>query len=70
MIELVGWFLGDFHVAGLWPAILAAVFAAADELGDVRLARVAKRPDRRRDDPPTGRLGVGQNTLLSGGLMP
>jgi putative membrane protein len=25
MIELVGWFLGGFHVAGLWPAILAAV---------------------------------------------
>lgn len=28
MIELVGWFLSGFHVAGLWPAILAAVIVS------------------------------------------
>jgi putative membrane protein len=28
MIELVGWFLPGFHVAGLWPAVLAAIIVS------------------------------------------
>ncbi len=51
MIELVSYFLKDFVVDGLWPAILLDR-CQSHELGHVRLGRPAGWADRRGDRPP------------------